>query len=242
MGSAIRMLFGAMAAAVLLAAPQARAGEPVTIIEVLPAEHDFGQVTVGETGTLIVSIENINGHILNIWDVSLSADSDAAFAITVSPGFPLALDWNGNSTTEVEVTFAPGQAGYVTGTLVITSDDLVQPVVEVPLGGEGVEDAPDPVTLEGILAFFDAGVEAGTIDGRGCWWRVQKARRKAFRALLVAAGTLIEEGYLGWACFLLERAYVRSDGLPRPPDLVVGEDVPELNGMILQLMADLGCE
>lgn len=242
MGSTIRTLIGAMVASVLVFAPQVRASEPVTIIEVLPAEHDFGQITVGESSTVLVSIENINGHFLNVLDVSLSVDSDTAFAITDSPGFPLVLDWNGNSTTEVEVTFSPTQPGYITGALVITSDDLVQPVIEVPLGGEGVEDAPDPVTLEGILAFFDEGVEAGTIDGRGCWWRVQQARRRAFRALLVAAGTLFEEGYLGWGCFLLERAYVRSDGLPRPRDLIVGEDVAELNQMILQLMADLGCE
>jgi hypothetical protein len=41
---------------------------------------------------------------------------------------------------------------------------------------------------------------------------------------------------------LLGRCYLCSDGELRPPDFVVGEAREELNGMILQLMADMGCE
>jgi hypothetical protein len=41
---------------------------------------------------------------------------------------------------------------------------------------------------------------------------------------------------------VLERAYIRSDGLLRPNDFVDGEARAELNGMIGQLMADMGCE
>jgi hypothetical protein len=68
-------------------------------------------------------------------------------------------------------------------------------------------------------------------------WRLNRLRN-----LIERAGYYIEGGYIGWACFVLERAYLRSDSLPWPPDFVIGEARAELNGMILDLMANLGCE
>jgi beta propeller repeat protein len=96
--------------------------------------------------------------------------------------------------------------------------------------------------MDDIIAFFDASVEAGTLWGRGDLPWIANKRLKAFRCMLVAAGTLIDEGYFGLGCLILERIYRRSDGYLRPPDFIVGGAREELVVMILQLRTDLGCE
>lgn len=212
-----------------------------SIIEVTPTDYDFGNVAKGDTATTMVTIQNINGHILTISGLNLSGTSDPAFSITSVEPFPIFLDWNGNSSTDAEITFAPESVGYKTAFLVIQSDDLVNPVVMVPLGGEGIEDTQDPLTLGDIIAFFDDAVNTGTLEGRGELQWIANKRLKAFRCILVAASTLFDSGYFDWGCFILERAFLRSDGQPRPPDFVVGQARIQLAAMILQLMADLGC-
>jgi beta propeller repeat protein len=96
--------------------------------------------------------------------------------------------------------------------------------------------------MDEIIAFFDASVEAGTLWGKGDLPWIANKRLKAFRCMLVTAGTLIDEGYFGLGCFTLERIYRRSDGYLRPPDFIVGDAREELVTMILQLKTDLGCE
>ena len=212
-----------------------------SIIEVTPTEYDFGNVTKGDSATTIVTIQNTNGHIITITGLSLTGTSDPDYEITSVEPLPIFLDWNGISSTDVEITFAPTSAGYKTGVLVIQSDDIVNPAILVQLGGEGVEDNPEPISMDDIIAFFDASVEAGTIEGRGYSPWLANKRLKAYRCMLVAASTLIDADYIGWGCFTLERCYMRADGMPRPPDFIIGEAREALIGMILQLMDDLGC-
>lgn len=214
--------------------------EIYSIIEVTPAEHDFGEVMVGASSTVIITIQNINGHFLNIWDVSLAAGSDA-FAITDSPGFPLVLDWNGNSSTEVEVTFTPTVAGAVSGTLVVTSDDLVYPTLEVSLSGTGVSEQQEPSEMiEDLIDFFDASVADGSLYGLGPG-NSAPHRLNALRNMLLAAGDMIDAGEYERACAQLASAWAKTDGLPRPPDFVGGEAAAELAGMIEELMGAIGC-
>lgn len=209
-------------------------------LEVDPTDHDFGDVEVGTTATTIISMTNINGSDVTIYGVEFQAESSGDFSLPSPPAVPIVLA-PGN-TVEVEVAFTPSADGYVSAVLEIESSDMIESTQTVFLGGVGVAVQPPPVSIQSILEFYDASIAAGTLDGTGSRDRVRKIKRKAFRFLLVAAGTLIEGGYYGWACHVLERSYVRSDGLCRPRDFVDGEARAELNGMILQLMADLGCE
>ena len=154
-----------------------------TIIEITPAEHDFGDLAIGDSSTIIVNIRNINGHNLNIIDVSLRVDSDPDFYISQMDVFPVVLDWDGNDSTEVEITFEPISEGNKTATVVIVSDDLLNPEVLVPLFGEGIEPATE-FKLSGveIVKGFDIGdVRYGTTfmgnvyegdDKVGYWWTV----------------------------------------------------------------------
>ena len=208
-------------------------------LEVLPTDHDFGDVEVGMTATTIVSMTNINGSDVEVYGLGFQVGSSADYSMVDAPPVPFMVV--PGETVEVEVAFSPSAAGYVTAVLLVDSTDSINPVQEVSLGGVGVEVQPPSWGVGDILAFFDASVEAGTLDGRGERPRMKRARLRAMRNLLKAAGDLLEGGYMGWACFMLERAHVRSDGMPRPLDFVEGADNAELNGMIGQLMADLGC-
>ncbi len=234
-----KMLVGFVGVLMLVAMPSQVAASPDPVLEVSPTEHDFGNVEVNTSVTTIITISNIGGHDLVVTGISLSGSGD--FVITSLPSLPAIIPPpNGMAKSiDVEVTYTPAELGYTSAVLEITSN---VPAVQVSLGGEGVDGGTTPVTIANIIDFFDLSVEYGTLDGRGPCDRSKWAQRRAFRFLLVAAGSLIEGGYYDWACHVLERAYVRSDGLGRPPDFLVGDSKSELNAMIGQLMADMGCE
>ncbi len=209
-------------------------------LEIIPLEHDFGDVEIGNTVTTIISLTNMNGAAITVDRIEFQAGSNADFSLGDPPATPFAIP--SNVTAEVEVVFSPSAAGHVSAVLEIESDDPVSPLQEVVLAGVGISVQPPPVSIQGILDFFDASVEAGTLDGWGQRPRSKKARLRVFRFRLVAASRLIEAGYDGLACHRLERAWLRSDGMTPPRDFLVGEARAELNVMILQLMADMGCE
>jgi hypothetical protein len=193
--------------------------------------------------TTIVSMTNINGSDVEVYGIGFQEGSSGDFSVVNLPEAPSEenpLSIVPGETVEVEVAFVPSAAGYVTAVLQIESSDSLNPLQEVVLGGVGV-DTHEPVTIQAILDFYDASVAAGTLDGTGANDRVKIFRLRSFRCLLVAAGHLIEGGHYGLACFLIDRAFIRSDGFPRPRDFVEGDARSELNGMIGQCMADMGC-
>lgn len=214
----------------------------VSIIEVTPTEHDFGEVQVGAASSVIIEIQNINGHNLLILDVSLDPASDPGFFISDSPNFPVTLSWDDeNDSVQVEVTFAPEQAGPAFATLVVTSDDNVNDVIDIPLSGTGVDDEPAPSEMiADIIDMFDEAVEDGSLYGVG-HGNSAVHRLNALRHMLLAAGDLIDAGAYEQACRQLASAWAKTDGLPRPPDFVGGEAASELAAMIADLMAAIGC-
>jgi hypothetical protein len=102
--------------------------------------------------------------------------------------------------------------------------------------GIGVE-PPPPVTIQGILDLFDDPELCGNGPGNSA-----EGRKGALKNMIEAAGDLIEEGSTGEACQQLVDAYGRTDGLPRPPEFVGCAGAPVLAGMLIDLMAGLGCE
>ena len=210
------------------------------ILEVLPKEHDFGDVELGTTITTIVTMTNINSSDITVDRIEFQAGSSGDFSLLSCPATP--FDIVPAETAEVEVAFTPSAEGYVSAMLEIESTDSLNPTQEVFFGGAGVAVQPPPVSIQAIIEFFDESVAAETLDGTGPSDKSKKAHRKVFRFLLLSAATLIEGDNIELACHVLERAYIRSDGMTRPPDFVTGEACIELNVMIGQLMADMGCE
>ena len=134
-------------------------------LEVLPTDHDFGDVEVGTTVTTIVSMRNVNGRDVEVFGLGFQAGSSADYSMVDSPRVPFIVI--PGETVEVEVAFSPSADGYVTAVLQVESTDSLNPVHEVFLCGVGVDTQPEPVTIQAILDFFDASIVAGTLDGIG---------------------------------------------------------------------------
>ncbi|UCE17418.1 MAG: choice-of-anchor D domain-containing protein [Gemmatimonadota bacterium] len=94
-----------------------------------PTSIDFGEVTVGETAQRTLTISNEGTEDLIVSEMALD---NRAFAVE-----PTTVTVSGGSSSNVTVSFTPGSEGVITGTLTVTSNDPVQPTVEVPLNGSG---------------------------------------------------------------------------------------------------------
>jgi hypothetical protein len=138
----------------------------------------------------------------------------------------------------VAVTFAPEALGTATAKLTVIWTNGLGGTAYVNLAGEGVNATGDPPTVQAILDFFDESVDLGTLVGLGPGSSAD-GRRGALRNKIKAAGDILLDG--GDACEQLLDAYLRCDGLPRPPDFVTGEATGTLVEMILALMGELGC-
>lgn len=210
-------------------------------VEISPMAHDFGDVAVGSSATTVVTLTNldtINSVFVYsvVWQVS-----NPAFSFTTTPAsLPYTLP--PGQTFYVEVTFSPTAIGFTSTNLVIQNSDPFIPTAFIPMGGVGIDvEPPISVTVEDILAFFDASVANGTLVGSGPG-NSANGRVKALRNMLEASGDLIEGNYFAQACQQLQDAYGRTDGLPRPPDFVAGAATEQLAAMIAELMGQLGCE
>jgi hypothetical protein len=207
-------------------------------LDVDPPDYYFGEVEVGSFATVTITISNNWSDTLWISQVNLQAGSSPDFFITSAP-VPGANLPPGYSV-EVQVTYAPSALGYASATLRIDYTNGDSGTESVLLEGIGVE-AGGAITIEDILAFFDAGVEGGTIQGTGPNENAKNSHLKVFEWQPLMVAFFLDNGADHEACTLLWHAYDRSDGQDRPKDFIKGQDVDELNAMILQLIADLGC-
>ena len=85
---------------------------------------------------------------LNITDVSISGDNADDFSHDiVNPEGGFAID----ASEEFTLTFAPGDVGARSATLVISSNDPVnEGVIEIPLSGTGIDPDPPVLTLTNV--------------------------------------------------------------------------------------------
>ena len=102
------------------------------VISVSPMELDFDTVLVEQSETKSFVVSNIGNAALNVTDI-VSSDDDFTVNIsdfTIEPG----------QSQEVEVTFTPDEPVYYDETISISSDDPVNPEVEVAVTGYGTID------------------------------------------------------------------------------------------------------
>jgi hypothetical protein len=233
-----------------LAAPLTASAEEIEITPD-PYSWDFGNVEVGQSASQIVTLTSIALTPLTITGLVIIGDTD--FAITsivrydeegnsLGEVVPDILLYPIGSSVEVEVTYSPTKEGMAAAVLEIHSDDRPPPgpIAEFDLQGFGVPETPPPAMLSDVIAFFDDGLDGGTIAGQGPG-KSANNRARAFGNMLHAADDLISEGELETACDQLESASQKVDGESRPPDFLDGDDVPALHQMLLDVMAALGC-
>ena len=210
-------------------------------IVVIPDQYDFGEVEIGFSSSTQVEISNAWWGDLTIESITL-LQSGQDFSM-ISPPPPDTVVQPGSSVF-MEVAYSPTSLGADTATLVVEWTNGEQGTSHVELSGTGVEATGEEVTFESILAFFDASVEAGTLQGTGPG-SSGEAHINVLKHMLVLAAKLFDDGLTDVACQQLEFVYNRCDGVSPPPDFVEG---PALQGddglrqMILDLMTELGCQ
>ena len=209
-------------------------------IDVSPAEYDFGEVELGTSSTVILTIYNAGCGDLTVDSIEFAAGSSADFTITTIPSLP-AVVAPGGTLGDVEITYTASAEGLAAAGLEIGSDDPDEPLVAVSLSGTGVEvELPPSEQIQATLDFFDASVDDGTLVGDGPGNSAEN-RLNALRNMIETAGDLIEDGLLDDACQQLQDAYKKTDGEPRPPDFVTGEATSVLAILIQDLMTSIGC-
>ncbi|MFB3906035.1 MAG: prolipoprotein diacylglyceryl transferase family protein [Acidobacteriota bacterium] len=104
---------------------------PQPQIQVSPASLDFDTVNTGETRQLIFTVQNSGTATLTVQSI---AKTSAVFTVS-APALPFSVAPGAQQA--VTVTFAPTDAGVVSDTLTVTSDDPAHPTVTVSVTGEG---------------------------------------------------------------------------------------------------------
>ncbi|NOZ63175.1 MAG: choice-of-anchor D domain-containing protein [Calditrichaeota bacterium] len=208
--------------------------------EISPVLYDFGDVEVGTSETIIISVTNIGFSDLIISDYFLQAVSSNDFSVIHSPRFPdvpVAIAESDNY--DLEVTYSPSSTGPASAVLEVISNGGT---VTCALSGTGVNTELTPEEqIENILQFIDDSVANGTLEGSGNRPWLAKRRLRAFKKIIKRAQRQILRDHVRAACVQLQLAYKRCDGNPRPVDFVIGESVPELAAMIQNLKASLEC-
>lgn len=124
---------------------QGRAVTPTPAIAAAPTSIDFGSVAPQTQATDTVVLRNVGDAALDVWSIVLVGTDSLAFSLT-PPALPLSLA-PGDSTA-VLVTFAPLDTGSKSAALRIESNSLENPVLQVPLTGEGVVPIDTQVVFE----------------------------------------------------------------------------------------------
>jgi hypothetical protein len=115
------------------------------VIEVAPPSLNFGNVGVGESLSLRLTVRNTGNAPLNISSITSSDSQFTISLLTTSFALPA------NTSVNISVRFAPTSAGAKTGTLSINSNDPTRPRVDAPMTGTGL--APVIDVAPGALNF-----------------------------------------------------------------------------------------
>ncbi|WP_435078870.1 choice-of-anchor D domain-containing protein [Halococcus sp. AFM35] len=117
------------------------------------SNQDFGDVTVGESSTETVTVENEGNGPVTVNETSISgADADEFEVVGGGADFTL----QPQETQQIEVQFTPDSAGEKSGDLTIdTENDGTE---TVSLSGNGVEEEPGSITAPDSQAFGDVTV------------------------------------------------------------------------------------
>jgi parallel beta-helix repeat protein len=119
-------------------------------IDVLPANLSFGNVSMGQSRSLVVTIRNTGNAALTVNSI---ASNNRMFGL-IAPATPLIMAAGAQQT--VTVVFIPTASGNHSGTLTIASNDSDEGALTVAMSGAGVEAAPVSVLLSDSFSRADA--------------------------------------------------------------------------------------
>ena len=121
----------------LIVVPLSGNGTPVPLpkIAIDRSSLGFGDVLIGDSTSLRLSISNTGTAPLTVDSVRLGNGTSADYSITARPANGTVVGIG--ETTTVDVTFVPSSEGSKTGSLRIASDDADESLIVVPLSGNG---------------------------------------------------------------------------------------------------------
>ncbi|MBG0782626.1 MAG: choice-of-anchor D domain-containing protein [Bacteroidales bacterium] len=105
--------------------------------------YQYPNTTVGESSSWQMSVFNNGTAPLEISEITFTNN----LPVTASVSFPVTIGAGEN--TEIEMIFAPAEHGFFEGEAVISSNDPINPSVNVALSGHGLFDGP------ALIANFD---------------------------------------------------------------------------------------
>jgi hypothetical protein len=122
-----------------------------------PGSLHFDDTSTGATRRMTLRIESCGDAPLTLENITLLANGDV-FRMTSRPNLPGILPAADFSLShmpglEVQVEFSPKQTGPQTGVIRIGSDDPAQPVLDVPILGNGiVNECPTAIVADSLMA------------------------------------------------------------------------------------------
>ncbi|NNG46151.1 MAG: choice-of-anchor D domain-containing protein [Deltaproteobacteria bacterium] len=125
-------------------------------IDVDPASNDFGDVTVGNTSAVEVTISNTGTADLDLFDGVLSDTTN--FSLDLNGGTnpctdtPPPIAPGGNCT--VSAAFMPQSVAAFTATITVTSNDPTNSPLDIPLSGNGVAVATPNIAVSPATVDF----------------------------------------------------------------------------------------
>ena len=138
------------------------------VLEVAPATLDFGQVQLGQVAFAQLSISNAGGSPLRISAIHLADGGSGAF----TPLQALLPDIDPGAQDTIDVVFAPQPpCSQHTALLEIASNDPLNPLLQVPLAGQGTDPEvvaePASVDFGAIYQGYQAGPVAISVRNSG---------------------------------------------------------------------------
>lgn len=207
-------------------------------IDVSSLSYDFGDVGLGSSSTMDLTVSNVGSGFLVVNSIAFQEGGSSDFSADCEMELPMVLQ--AGQSLDVTITFAPSNAEALSAVLEIQSDDFDEELIAVELNGTGIENSPAE-QIKQILAFFDDAVEQGTLSG-GSRGRSGDMKLRVMRFLLGRADRFIQKDMFRASCQLLRIVYMRADGVPRPKDFVAGQAREELADLIKGLMVSMDCK
>ena len=205
-------------------------------IDVFPLAVDFGQVDIGDSSTMIVTVSNLGQGALVLYETTLSGPAEFVLEPVTTP-----LEVLGGETLDLWLTFSPTVEGALFADLALLSNDGDETWQSLPVTGEGVvASVPPAQQVIDLLAFIEESAASGDLEGAGPG-RSAAGRFGALVNMIESAGEDIRLGNYSEACDTLDDVLKRTDGLSPPPDFVSGVATIELTIRVNTLKDSINC-
>lgn len=196
-----------------------------------PLSWDFGDVEIGESHTASIVITNVS-VLSGVGIQSLSINHPEFYE-----GGCIQLIFFPGEAVGCGIVFSPSRLGEFSGTFRIVVSGSETWTFDIPVSGRGVpQDPPPHLEVAAIADLLRNAVDLGTVEG------TSPHAVPTFESMLEASGDLLRDAstYAG-ACRQLLQVYKRSDGNPRPPDLIIGVEAPVIAARIAGLRSTIAC-